>query len=76
MTDTLSREQVKNIELHYFGREGDQLAEGLTISDVRKLARMALRSLDAGAVREATIANIKEKLNGHIDAETLEKILG
>ena len=43
MTD-LTREQIENIVLHYFGREGDQRADGLTISDVRALCNMALRS--------------------------------
>jgi len=68
MSDTLSREQVENIELHYFGREGDQLAEGLTISDVRKLARMALRSLDAVAVIASCVKAILAL--GQINAAT------
>lgn len=47
----LTREQVENIKLHYFGREGDQSADGLNVSDVRALCDMALASLAAPGVR-------------------------
>ena len=56
MTD-LTRGQIENIKLHYFGREGDQRADGLTISDVRKLCNMARRTVPEGCVvpREPTV---------------------
>ena len=41
----LSKEQIENIVLHYTGREGDQLADGLTISTVRGLCKQALAAL-------------------------------
>lgn len=38
---SITGEQLDNIVLHYFGREGDQLADGMTIGLVRILCRMA-----------------------------------
>ena len=45
----LSGSEIENIKLHYFGREGDQSADGMDISTVRKLCNMALRSLERPA---------------------------
>lgn len=47
----LSGSEIENIKLHYFGREGDQSADGMDISTVRKLCNMALRSLERPAGR-------------------------
>ena len=57
----LTREQIENIKLHYFGREGDQAPDGLTLSDVRKLCDMALRSLPAGDELVAEIDALYER---------------
>ena len=86
MTDTLSREQVENIELHYTGMEGDAVPHGLTVWHVRKLCDMALRSpdLDAAnarlvdclnhAVTELTRAALSEDFDGDDCMNCVERI--
>jgi hypothetical protein len=78
MADMIDKELALMLERMLLTvQDGTGTVGGVTALIYNEMSRrMALRSLDAGAVREATIANIKEKLNGHIDAETLEKILG
>ncbi len=43
----ITKQAIENIILHYTGREGDQAADGLTITDLRYLCKAALQSLPA-----------------------------
>ena len=49
----LTVEQIDNIVLHYFGREGDQSADGMDISTVRKLCDMARATAERSAAPAA-----------------------
>ena len=73
----LSGSEIENIKLHYFGREGDQSADGMDISTVRKLCNMALRSLERPAGRvvpEELLKRIDDALQRALDDRAPRRI--